>query len=261
MTGSLESTQPAPATTAAPTDVSGNGAWDVEVRGLRKSFGSVPVLRGLNLRIAAGQRAVIVGPNGSGKTTLLKILATLLRPSAGAARVAGFDIRSQTSEVRRNIGLLCHQTYLYGELTCQENLLFYARMYGVVDPPQRSRAMLRLVGLEGQTDTLARSLSRGMQQRLALARAIIHEPLVLLLDEPDTGLDQRWADVLRDLVAERAAQGGTTLLTTHNLERSLDLADRVAVLNGGRIVFSARRDDLDVGSFKEAYSRHTGAAA
>jgi heme exporter protein CcmB len=119
--------------------------------------------------------------------------------------------------------------------------------------------MLRLVGLEGQTDTLVRSLSRGMKQRLALARATIHEPLVLLLDEPDTGLDQHWVGVLRDLVAERTAQGGTTLLTTHNLERSLDLADSVAVLNSGRIVFSARRDDLDVGSFKEAYSRHTGA--
>jgi heme ABC exporter ATP-binding subunit CcmA len=251
---------PAIATAAASADVGGNGAWDVEVRGLWKSFDSVPVLRGLNLRVAAGQRAVIVGPNGSGKTTLFKILATLLRPSAGAAWVAGFDIHSQTGEVRRNVGVLCHQTYLYGELTCQENLLFYARMYGVADPPQRSRQMLRLVGLEGQADTLVRSLSRGMQQRLALARAIIHEPLVLLLDEPDTGLDQRWTGVLRDLVAERAAQGGTTLLTTHNLERSLDLADRVAVLNGGRIVFSARRDDLDVGSFKEAYSRHTGAA-
>jgi len=257
VTGSRES--PATATAPAAADVGGNGAWDVEVRGLWKSFDSAPVLRGLNLRVAAGQRAVIVGPNGSGKTTLFKILSTLLRPSAGAARVAGFDIRSHTSEVRRNVGVLCHQTYLYGELTCQENLLFYARMYGVADPLQRSREMLRLVGLEGQADTLVRSLSRGMQQRLALARAIIHEPLVLLLDEPDTGLDQRWAGVLRDLVAERAAQGGTTLLTTHNLERSLDLADRVAVLNGGRIVFSARRDDLDVGSFKEAYSRHTGA--
>ena len=257
MTGSLESTQSAPAT--AP-DVSGNGTWDVEARGLCKSFGSVPVLRGLNLRIAAGQRAVIVGPNGSGKTTLLKILATLLRPSVGAARVAGFDIRSQASEVRRNVGVLCHQTYLYSQLTCQENLLFYARMYGVADPPQRSREMLLLVGLEVQTDTLVRNLSRGMQQRLALARAIIHDPLVLLLDEPDTGLDQRWAGVLRDLLAERGAQGGTTLLTTHNLERSLDLADRVAVLNGGRIVFSARRGDLDVGSFKETYGRYTGAA-
>ena len=261
MTDSLETTQGDPATTVTPPDVSGNGTWDVEARGVWKSFGSVPVLRGLNLRIAAGQRAVIVGPNGSGKTTLLKILATLLRPSAGAARVAGFDIRSQASEVRRNVGVLCHQTYLYSELTCLENLLFYARMYGVVDPPQRSREMLRLVGLEAQADTLVRNLSRGMQQRLALARAITHEPLVLLLDEPDTGLDQRWSGVLRDLLAERAAQGGTTLLTTHNLERSLDLADRVAVLNGGRIVFSARRDDLDVGSFKEAYGRHTGATA
>jgi heme ABC exporter ATP-binding subunit CcmA len=258
VTGSLESIQAAPAAVSA--DVGGNGTWDVEVRGVWKSFGSVPVLRGLSLRIAAGQRAVIVGPNGSGKTTLLKILATLLRPSAGAARVAGFDVHSQASEVRRNMGILCHQTYLYSELTCQENLLFYARMYGVVDPLLRSREMLRLVGLDRQSDTLVRSLSRGMQQRLALARAIVHEPLVLLLDEPDTGLDQHWAGVLRDLVAERTAQGGTTLLTTHNLERSLDLADRVAVLNGGRIVFSARRDDLDVGSFKEAYSRYTSAA-
>jgi len=256
VTGSLGSTA---ATAAVKEGMSGNGAWDVEARGLWKSFDSVAVLRGLNLRVAAGQRVVIVGPNGSGKTTLFKILATLVRPSAGEARVAGFDIRSQTGEVRRNVGVLCHQTYLYGELTCRENLLFYARMYGVADPHQRSREMMRLVGLERQADTLVRSLSRGMQQRLALARAIIHDPLVLMLDEPDTGLDQRWAGVLRDLVAERAAQGGTTLLTTHNLERSLDLADRVAVLNGGRIVFSARRDDLDVGSFKEAYSRHTGA--
>jgi heme exporter protein A len=253
-------TQPAPPTAVDAADLRGNGAWDVDVRGLHKSFDSVPVLRGLNLRVAAGRRVVIVGPNGSGKTTLFKILATLVRPTAGGARVAGFDIQSQSSEVRRNVGVLCHQTYLYSELTCLENLLFYARMYGITDPAQRSREMLRLVGLEGQRDTLVRSLSRGMQQRLALARATIHEPLVLLLDEPDTGLDQHWVGVLRDLVAERTAQGGTTLLTTHNLERSLDLADSVAVLNSGRIVFSARRDDLDVGSFKEAYSRHTGAA-
>lgn len=260
MTGSPGLTQPAPPTAAASADLRGNGAWDVEVRGLHKSFDCVPVLRGLDLRVAAGQRVVIVGPNGSGKTTLFKILATLVRPTAGGARVAGFDIQSQSSEVRRNVGVLCHQTYLYSELTCQENLLFYARMYGIADPAQRSREMLRLVGLEGQTDTLVRSLSRGMQQRLALARATIHEPLVLLLDEPDTGLDQHWVGVLRDLVAERTAQGGTTLLTTHNLERSLDLADSVAVLSSGRIVFSALRDDLDVGSFKEAYSRHTSTA-
>jgi heme exporter protein A len=253
-------TRPAPPAAAAAADLPGKGAWDVEVRGLHKSFDSVPVLRGLNLRVAAGRRVVIVGPNGSGKTTLFKILATLVRPSAGGARVAGFDIRSQSSEVRRNVGVLCHQTYLYSELTCQENLVFYARMYGIADAAQRSREMLRLVGLAGQTDTLVRSLSRGMQQRLALARATIHEPLVLLLDEPDTGLDQHWVGVLRDLVAERTAQGGTTLLTTHNLERSLDLADSVAVLSSGRIVFSALRDDLDVGSFKEAYSRHTNTA-
>ncbi len=239
----------------------GEQPWDIEVRGLWKSFGASPVLRGLNLRVRAGERLVLVGPNGSGKTTLIRILATLLAPSRGQARIAGFDTRRQASEVRRHVGMVCHQAFLYGELTGRENLRFYGRMYGVKDPDGRASELLELVGLEAQANTLTRTLSRGMQQRLALARAILHEPLVLLLDEPDTGLDQHWAGVLNDLVAEGAAQGRTTLLTTHNLERSLEIADRVAVLNGGRIVFSAPREELDVERFKEAYYRHTRAPA
>jgi heme exporter protein A len=253
---------PRPQTEAATTKGKpADGPWDIEARGLWKSFGASPVLRGLNLRVRAGERLVIVGPNGSGKSTLIRILATLLSASRGQARVAGFDTRRQANEVRRHVGLLCHQTFLYGELTSRENLRFYGRMYGVVDPDGRATELLRMVGLEEQANTLSRTLSRGMQQRLALARAILHEPLVLLLDEPDTGLDQHWAGVLNDLVAEGAAQGRTTLLTTHNLERSLEIADRVAVLNGGRIVFSAMREELDVARFKEVYYRHTRPAA
>lgn len=255
MTATTDSKSQAKATTAE--GMTADGPWDIDVRGLWKSFGASPVLRGLNLRVRAGECLVIVGPNGSGKTTLIRILATLLRSSRGQVRVAGFDTRRQGDEVRRHVGVLCHQALLYGELTARENLEFYGRMYGVADTAGRAAELLRMVGLEKQATTLTRTLSRGMQQRLALARAIVHEPLVLLLDEPDTGLDQHGSGVLHNLVAEGAVQGRTTLLTTHNLERSLGVADRVAVLNGGRIVFSARREELDVERFREAYHRYT----
>lgn len=260
MTNPVGTSRPEKGAARLPTDAArADGAWDIEVIGLWKSFGGAPVLRGLNLRVPPGERLVIVGPNGSGKTTFVKILATLLRPSAGRVWVAGSDVRTEANEVRRHIGVLCHQTFLYGELTARENLIFYVRMYSVPDPKGRTSELLRLVGLEGQADAPTRALSRGMQQRLALARALIHEPPILLLDEPDTGLDQRWADALRQLIVRRAAQGYTTLLTTHNLERSLDLADRVAVLNRGKIVLAVRRDELDVASLEEAYHRHTSA--
>jgi heme exporter protein A len=234
--------------------------WGIEVLGLWKTFGSLVALRGLNLRVGRGERLAIVGPNGSGKSTLVRVAATLLRPSAGTVRLAGLDVQSQALEVRRLVGVICHQTFLYGELTALENLEFYGRLYGLPHPSDQARQQLRLVGLEEQADVLGRNLSRGMQQRLALARALLHDPPILLLDEPDTGLDQRWAAFLVDLLAESARQGRTVLVITHNLEHSLNLADRVAVLNGGKVVFTAKRDELDVGSLKEAYLRHTGAA-
>jgi heme exporter protein A len=232
----------------------------IEVLGLWKTFGSLAALRGLNLRVGRGERLALVGPNGSGKSTLVRVLATLLRPSAGTVRLAGLDVQKQALEVRRLVGVVCHQGFLYGELTALENLEFYGRLYGLPHPGDQARHQLRLVGLEEQADALSRDLSRGMQQRLALARALLHDPPILLLDEPDTGLDQRWIAFLVDLLAESARQGRTVLVITHNLEHSLNLADRVAVLNGGKVVFAAKRDELDVGSLKEAYLRHTGAA-
>lgn len=251
---------------ASAIHAAGNGgqadasAWGIEVQGVWKTFGLTEALRGVNLRVSPGERLAVIGPNGSGKSTLLKVLATLLRPSAGTARVSGFDVQRQAPEVRRLIGVVCHQSFLYGELTAFENLEFYGRLYGLPDPKGRAREQLRLLGLEMQADVLGRDLSRGMQQRLALARALIHEPPILLLDEPDTGLDQRWSAFLIDLLAEAAGQRRTVLVVTHSLERSLGLGDRVAVLNRGRVVFAAKRDELDVASLKEAYFRHTGAA-
>jgi heme exporter protein A len=244
---------------AGPGGQASPGGLNIQVLGLWKTFGSLAALRDVNLNVGPGERLAIVGPNGSGKSTLVKVVATLLRPSAGTVRVAGLDVQRQALEVRRLVGVVCHQTFLYGELTALENLEFYGRLYGLPHPTDRARQQLRLVGLEAQADVPGRDLSRGMQQRLALARALLHEPPILLLDEPDTGLDQRWTAFLVDLLAEAAQEGRTVLLTTHDLERTLDMADRLAVLNGGRVVFTAKRDELDAGSLKEAYLRHTGA--
>ncbi len=244
---------------AGPSGQGVSRVWDIEVMGLWKTFGSLAALRGVNLSVGPGERLAVVGPNGSGKSTLVRVIATLLRPSGGTVRLAGLDAQSHALEVRRLVGVVCHQTFLYGELTALENLEFYARLFGLPHPTDRARQQLRLVGLDAQADVPGRDLSRGMQQRLALARALLHEPPILLLDEPDTGLDQRWTAFLVDLLAEVARQGRTVLLTTHDLERTLALADRLAVLNGGRVAFAAKRDELDVGSLKEAYLRHTGA--
>lgn len=232
----------------------------IEIIDLWKTFGPVAALRGVNLTVRLNERVAVMGPNGSGKSTLVRVLATMLRPSAGTVRIAGLDTQRQTLEARQRIGVVCHETFLYGELTALENLDFYARLHGLANPRERAREQLRLMGLEAQADVLERALSRGMQQRLALARALIHEPPVLLLDELDTGLDQQWTAFLVDLLNRAAAQGRTVLLTTHNLERSLDLADRLVILDRGRIVFTGKRDELDVGSLKEAYFSHTGAA-
>jgi len=232
----------------------------IEVLGLRRSFGPVNVLRGVDLEVLPGERVLLVGPNGSGKTTLIKILATLLRPTAGQARVAGFDVVREAEMVRRCVGLVGHQTLLYGELTAAENLAFYARMYGVEDG-DRCRETLSLVGLSERADKQTRTLSRGMQQRLALARVALHRPQVLLLDEPDAGLDQQGITVLDGMLRDSAESGCAVLFTSHNLQRGLDMASRVAVLSKGRIVFQAPRERLNAGDFEEAYRRHIGATS
>ncbi|MBI2914261.1 MAG: ABC transporter ATP-binding protein [Chloroflexi bacterium] len=248
----------APAVTEAQT--AAPAACHVQAINLWKTFGPLAALRGVTLGVGAGQRLAVLGPNGSGKSTLLKVLATLLRPSAGTARLAGLDVRTHSAQVRCLIGVVCHQTFLYMELTAAENLEFYGRLYGVPDARDRAHQLLRLVGMERQAGVQLRDLSRGMQQRVALARAMVHDPQILLLDEPDTGLDQRWSGFLVDLLGEAARRGRSVIVSTHNLERSLDFGDRLAVLNAGRLVFTAKRGDLDVGSLRESYFQHTGAA-
>jgi heme exporter protein A len=228
----------------------------VEVRDLVKSFGSKMALEGIDLDVAEGEFLTLVGPNGAGKTTLIRILATLTRPTNGSVRVAGCDLTKQGADVRRHIGLSSHQTLLYGDLSAEENLRFYGRMYEVPDLEDSITALLQRIDLDHRRHDLVRTFSRGMQQRLSLARALLHDPAILLLDEPYTGLDQRAMEVLREVLVALVGRARTVLMTTHNLERGLELCDRAAILANGRIVYQANRGDLDVASFREAYNHH-----
>jgi len=228
----------------------------IEVRGLVKSFGSKVALEDVDLDVAEGEFLTLVGPNGAGKTTLIRILATLTRPTEGSVRMAGCDLGRRGSEVRRRIGLASHQTLLYGDLSAEENLRFYGRMYDVPDLEGRITALLQRVDLEHRRHDLVRTFSRGMQQRLSLARALLHDPAILLLDEPYTGLDQQAVEILREVLVSLGGRSRTVLMTTHNLERGLELCDRVAILVNGRLVHQADKSDLDIASFAQVYRRH-----
>jgi heme exporter protein A len=228
----------------------------IEVHGLVKAFGGRVVLRSVDLRVGGGEFLTLVGPNGAGKTTLVRILATLSRPTAGQVLINGLDLAENSAEIRRYLGVVAHQTLLYDELTAGENLEFYGRMYDLPAPPARVEEVLQLVGLAHRRDDPARTLSRGMQQRLAIARAILHDPPILLLDEPDTGLDQQATARVQDLLATVGLEARTVLMTTHNLERGLALGDRVAILARGRIVYQAERNAIDEASFRQLYHHH-----
>lgn len=231
----------------------------IDVEGLVKTFGLKSVLRGLEFHVDRGEFVALVGPNGAGKTTFLRILASLSRPSLGEVRVAGYRLPTQAAAVRTHLGVVSHQPLLYGDLTAEENLSFYARMYGVADPARRIGAVLELVGLRTRRRDLVRQFSRGMQQRLAIGRAILHDPEILLFDEPHTGLDQEAAAMLDTLLRDVATRGRTVVMTSHNLDRAVDLAQRIDVLSKGVIAASMKRDEIDRLDLLELYRSVTHA--
>jgi len=212
-----------------------SAGYAIEIQGLEKSYGDWPVLWDLDLSVEWGNFRVIFGANGAGKTTLLSLLSTQARPEAGTIRVAGYDSRRNPEAVRRQVGVVGHQSFLYEDLTCQENLLFYARLFGLKNIQERMSTVLSTVGLSGRAHNRVRTLSHGMLKRLSIARAILHQPGLLLMDEPEAGLDQDSVAMLYALLKEWTAGGGTVLMTTHNLELGIDWADKVAVLSDGRI--------------------------
>ncbi|MBI4236599.1 MAG: ABC transporter ATP-binding protein [Chloroflexi bacterium] len=238
--------------TSARRDV-GTPAWAVETRSLSKAYDHVVALRGVDLAIRPGERVAVFGRNGAGKTTLIKLLAGLFRPSAGSVRLWGRRPWGRGVAVRARVGLVTHQSYLYEELSPWENLLFYARLYGTPDPPARVEAVLEGMGLGRRARDPVRTLSRGMQQRVAVARALVHDPSLLLLDEPDTGLDPAARAGLADLLA-RGRADLTVLVSTHNLAWGVTLCSRSAILTDGRLTYDSQRDGGD-GARSEAALR------
>jgi heme exporter protein A len=216
----------------------------IEVKKLVKRFGLKVILRGLDFSVEAGEFVALLGPNGAGKTTFLRILATLSRPSMGLVKVVGHHLPHEAAQVRAKLGVVSHMPLLYPDLTAEENLQFYARMYGVTNYASRISEVLGLVGLENRRKDLVRTFSRGMQQRLAIGRAVIHDPEVMLFDEPYTGLDQDASEMLDEVLRSVAAEGRTVVMTSHDLARAEDLATRFDILSRGVIAASATQKEL-----------------
>ena len=217
----------------------------LRVRGLEKSFGEWPVLWDLDLTVPWGEILVLFGANGVGKTTLLRVLSTQAKPDAGTLMVAGFNQRLRPESVRRHVGVVGHQTFHYDDLTCRENLHYYGRLFGLQDYRIRAEEALSRLGLDHRADRRVRTLSNGMQKRLSIARAIQHQPRLLLLDEPEAGLDRESVGMLQALLEQWSESGRSVVMTTHDMELGLSWAHRTAVLAGGKIHFPALDENAD----------------
>lgn len=225
----------------------------IHVKKLVKRFGPLPVLRELDFDVESGEFVALLGPNGAGKTTLLRILATLSRPTSGLVMVASYRLPQAGAALRADLGVVSHQPLLYGDLTAEENLRFYAKLYSV--ELERIREVLDLVGLLKRKDDLVRTYSRGMQQRLTIGRAILHNPRILLLDEPHTGLDQEAGEILDRVLQAVALEGRTVVMTSHDLIRSASLATRVDLLSRGKITASVSAADLSASDLVDFYRK------
>ncbi|MDQ3248014.1 MAG: heme ABC exporter ATP-binding protein CcmA [Chloroflexota bacterium] len=228
----------------------------IAVNNLVKRYGRKTVLRGVDLTVGEGQVLALLGANGAGKTTLMRIVAGLSKPQRGEVVLGGVALSKAGTALRRYIGMVSHAPLLYDNLSAWENLAFFAQLYDMQAPDARIEAVLRAVDLWQRRRDLVRTYSRGMTQRLAIARAILHDPPVLLLDEPDTGLDQSSAELLHSLIRQLGAANRAILLTTHNLDRALEWADSVCLLNDGKIVHQAATATLDGGALRRLYAEH-----
>jgi heme exporter protein A len=208
----------------------------IVLEGVDKNFGAFAALRAVDLRLLSGHFVLLAGANGAGKSTLLRLMAGLSKPSRGRVRLAGEDPR-HASQARRAVGLLAHQTLLYDDLTAGENLLFFARLYGLAEPRHTVEQALCQAGLQDRGYQRVGTFSRGLKQRLALARATLHDPSILLLDEPYTGLDRRAALALSQQLRSWRQQGRTCVLVTHRLEEAVELMDFLLVLRQGRLSY------------------------
>lgn len=225
----------------------------IEVRHLRKAFGTLKAVDGIDFELKQGEFLTVFGPNGAGKTTLIKILAGLTQPSSGTAKVAGFDVAEGHPEMRKEIGIISHATALYADLTPLENLIFFARMHGLKQPEDRALKVIEEVGLSPRRNDRVRTFSRGMLQRLSIARAVLHDPAILFLDEPFTGLDLHATNVLKEHLQRLHDRHRTILMTTHDISCGLEMCDKVALQVQGKFAFLENITDVDKDQFESIY--------
>ncbi len=238
----------------------------ISIKDLTKSFGRRKALHNINLEIKRGEFIAVFGPNGAGKTTLLKIISSIIEPSVGTVIINKIDIKKDPSGIRKMLGAISHETYLYHELTARENLVFFSHMYNmdksIID--ERVDRLLKSVDLFKRADERVASFSRGMKQRLSIARALLHQPEILLMDEPYTGLDQHAAGKFelvllnagkgKDIETSDCAEVVTRIMITHNIERAFELCDRMLIMDMGNIVFDRKKKDIEsVKQFREMY--------
>lgn len=229
----------------------------LEVKHLSKSFGTRKAVDDVTFSVPEGSFLSIFGPNGAGKTTLLRLLATLARPSSGEARLCGIDLKEQPDRARELIGMISHQPMLYPDLTAEENLMLYAELYGVADPAARVAELLEAVGLAHRRLDQVRTFSRGMTQRTSIARALVHDPRIVFLDEPYSGLDPHAVDIFDELIgAERCDR--TFVMVSHDLAKGFAMCTHALVLARGRVVAFAPKDELDFEEFSRLYRQTVG---
>jgi heme exporter protein A len=235
-----------------------NSEHYIEARGLVKKFGHKTALRNIDIFLTEGDSLALFGPNGAGKSTLIQVLCSLLQPTSGSVRIAGYEARSDREALHQIIGLIGHQTFLYPDLTAFENLKFYGAMYGVARLNDRIPEVLDLVGLSDFRNDVIQNFSRGMQQRLSIGRAIIHDPRIIFLDEPFTGLDQQGSEDFVKLILQFRDQGKTVIMASHHLHLGIKLCDRAAILKAGRIVYLQDVAHISPDDFKQIYSQKVG---
>ncbi|MFJ5715577.1 ABC transporter ATP-binding protein [Neobacillus sp. NPDC093127] len=225
----------------------------IEIKKLTKQADNKLILRGVDLSIKKGETVAILGPNGAGKSTLLKVLATLIKPTSGLIKINSLDLKKNHLEIKKLLGYLPHSSLLYDHYSPLENLVFFGNIYGVDDVEQRAIKLVKEVGLSFFLNEPVKNFSRGMIQRIAIARAIIHDPEILLLDEPHTGLDQGAISILNNVILSMKEKGATTLMVTHDFKQAAEICDRIIIVKNGKIVDDFKIENRNLGFVSEKY--------
>ncbi|WP_318508453.1 ABC transporter ATP-binding protein [Bacillus sp. T3] len=229
----------------------------IQIKKLIKQADTKLILRGINLSIEKGETVAILGPNGAGKSTLLKVIATLIKPSSGEVKINGLDLKKNGNDIKKLMGYLPHSSLLYEHYSPLDNLVFFGNLYGVKDVEEKAVKLIKDVGLSFFLKEPVKNFSRGMIQRTAIARAIIHEPELLLLDEPHTGLDQGAISILNDVIISMKQKGATTLMVTHDFKQAAEICDRIIIIKDGKVADDFKISENQIDFVTEKYLQHT----